>query len=132
MPWSPSPLGVGEPSPQQVSLVELLVVIAIIGVLVAVPIFTAVQAAREAGSADELPEQSEELRAGGAELRERQEEVAGGDGKKRLRRWPQRRRSSFEPYQSEQFSWIVHVLPYMELQSLYSQVRMRRHDLDLQ
>jgi prepilin-type N-terminal cleavage/methylation domain-containing protein/prepilin-type processing-associated H-X9-DG protein len=104
------------------TLVELLVVIAIIGALIAL-LLPAIQAAREAARRMNCQsnlrnlslavtnyENARKVLPGsthGAFIAER----GGGFG--------------FDPHQGGQFSWIVRTLPYMELQSLYSQFNLK-------
>jgi prepilin-type N-terminal cleavage/methylation domain-containing protein/prepilin-type processing-associated H-X9-DG protein len=104
------------------TLVELLVVIAIIGVLVSL-LLPAVQAAREAARRMNCQSNMRNFALAAINFENAKKKLPAAMGKSAFvvgRNGP----PSFEPYQGEQLSWIVHVLPYMELQSLYSQFKI--------
>jgi prepilin-type N-terminal cleavage/methylation domain-containing protein len=100
------------------TLVELLVVIAIIGVLVAL-LLPAVQAAREA--ARRMNCQSNQKNFALATLNYENARKVLPASSHALTHSSRTNQYTFAPYDGGQFSWIVQVLPYMELQSLYSQ-----------
>lgn len=108
-------------APRAFTLVELLVVIAIIGVLVAL-LLPAVQAAREAARRMNCQSNMKNfaLAAINYENAKKKLPAAMGDAMVTGRGGG----VTFEPYQGPQLSWIVQVLPYMELQSLFSQFKI--------
>jgi len=109
-------------APRAFTLVELLVVIAIIGVLVAL-LLPAVQAAREAARRMNCQSNQKNFALAVLNFENAKKKLPAAMGKSAFV-VGRSGASSFEPYQSEQLSWIVHVLPYMELQSLYSQFKI--------
>ena len=100
------------------TLVELLVVIAIIGVLVAL-LLPAVQAAREAARRMNCQSNQKNFALAVLNYENAKQKMPASSNSlsynSRTSMW------MYTPYVGGQFSWHVQVLPYMELQSLYSQ-----------
>jgi prepilin-type N-terminal cleavage/methylation domain-containing protein/prepilin-type processing-associated H-X9-DG protein len=115
------------------TLVELLVVIAIIGVLVAL-LLPAVQAAREAARRMNCQSNQRNFALAVLNYENARKTLPASSHAStfstRTGQW------TYDPYGSQkeangepsnkQFSWLVQVLPYMELQSLYSQFDQKR------
>ena len=100
------------------TLVELLVVIAIIGVLVAL-LLPAVQAAREA--ARRMNCQSNQKNFALAVINYENARKTLPPSSHALTFSGRTNEWTYAPFDGGQFSWLVEVLPYMELQSLYNQ-----------
>ena len=102
------------------TLVELLVVIAIIGVLVAL-LLPAVQAAREAARRMNCQSNMRNFALAALNFENAKKQLPAAMSHAMV---AGRTTTEFLPYQGPQLSWHVQVLPYMELQSLYSQFKI--------
>ncbi|BBO30714.1 DUF1559 domain-containing protein [Lacipirellula parvula] len=102
------------------TLVELLVVIAIIGVLVSL-LLPAVQAAREAARRMNCQSNQKNFALAVINYENAKKQLPAAMGEGVL---AGRNKTEFLPYQGPQLSWHIQVLPYMELQSLYSQFKI--------
>jgi prepilin-type N-terminal cleavage/methylation domain-containing protein len=98
------------------TLVELLVVIAIIGVLIAL-LLPAIQAAREAARRMNCQSNLKNLALSVINY-ENARQILPPASNAMIQ---ERSGPSLQPYQGGQYSWIVHVLPYNELQTLHKQ-----------
>ncbi len=103
------------------TLVELLVVIAIIGVLVAL-LLPAVQAAREAARRMNCQSNMKNHALAVINYENAKGQLPGAMPSAML--VGRNGTTEFLPYQGSQLSWQVATLPYMELQSLYSQFKV--------
>jgi prepilin-type N-terminal cleavage/methylation domain-containing protein len=104
-------------APRAFTLVELLVVIAIIGVLVAL-LLPAVQAAREAARRMNCQSNMKNFSLAAINY-----ESSKGKLPASMDAMTTGRTGALEynPFAGPQFSWLVHILPFIELQSLHSQ-----------
>jgi prepilin-type N-terminal cleavage/methylation domain-containing protein len=102
------------------TLVELLVVIAIIGVLVAL-LLPAIQAAREAARRMQCQSQLHNLGLGIANYESANKRMPPSSQMQRGASGRGGTSCSLTMFSGEQLSWIVQILPYIELQSLYDQ-----------
>jgi prepilin-type N-terminal cleavage/methylation domain-containing protein/prepilin-type processing-associated H-X9-DG protein len=100
------------------TLVELLVVIAIIGVLVAL-LLPAVQAAREAARRMQCQSHMKNLALAVTNYETAKKRLPSGT--EAITVSPRTNIATYQMYAGPQFSWIVRVLPYLELQSTYAQ-----------
>ena len=128
----PAPLA-SRRTPRAFTLVELLVVIAIIGVLVAL-LLPAVQAAREAARRMNCQSNMKNMALACLNYESARKELPASSESltfsSRTNKW------LYDPYGDQkdangesvnkQLSWAVQILPYMELQSLYSQFDKKR------
>ncbi|QDT73563.1 DUF1559 domain-containing protein [Lacipirellula limnantheis] len=109
------------------TLVELLVVIAIIGVLIAL-LLPAVQAAREAARRAQCQSQSKNLALAVLNYESARKNLPPSSqmdlitgGRNPIER---------NMYSGQQLSWIVQILPYLELQSVFSQFDLKKSVFD--
>ena len=100
------------------TLVELLVVIAIIGVLVSL-LLPAVQAAREAARRMNCQSNQKNFALAVINYENARKKLPASSNSLTLS--TRTNQYTYDPYSGGQFSWIVQVLPYMELQSLFAQ-----------
>ncbi len=105
------------------TLVELLVVIAIIGVLVAL-LLPAIQAAREAARRIQCQSQLHNLGLAVANYESARKNLPPSSQMQRGSGGRGGVSNSLTMYSGQQLSWIVQVLPYVELQSLYDQFNL--------
>ena len=102
------------------TLVELLVVIAIIGVLVAL-LLPAIQAAREAARRIQCQSQLHNLGLAVLNYESARKNLPASSQMRRGSGGRGGVSNSLIMYSGEQFSWIVQILPNLELQQLYDQ-----------
>ncbi len=108
------------------TLVELLVVIAIIGVLVAL-LLPAIQAAREAARRIQCQSQLHNLGLAVLNYESARKNLPPSSQMQRGSGGRGGVSNSLTMYSGEQLSWVVQVLPYLELQSLYDQFDLSKN-----